>query len=128
LGLSNGAGLANNLYIENSNPGLDIICAAVSHMNEFQYHLGNFYKIGTNTDSSISFCGYNQVSNPTNGNITISVDNFNGNIQTEVFDIIGNRLQISNKTNISLRDYAKGIYTLKVAYGDSSKEVKVIKE
>tara|TARA_B100001093_G_C26678667_1_gene949455 strand:+ start:847 stop:1080 length:234 start_codon:yes stop_codon:yes gene_type:complete len=66
--------------------------------------------------------------NPTNGNITISVDNFNGNIQTEVFDIIGNRLQISNKTNISLRDYAKGIYTLKVAYGDSSREVKVIKE
>ena len=247
LGLSNGAGLANSLYIENSNPGLDIICAAVSHMNEFQYHLGNFYKIGTNTDSSISFCGYNQVSNPTtsrkylsisndndptipyhggfstvginfldaedaiytiaqnqgfngfkinwpgvpisnplifeysylsgnvvhirgnaqhslnfsqmdyiksffgdcqssldlydnrkkkikafpnptNGNITISVDNFNGNIQTEVFDIIGNRLQISNKTNISLRDYAKGIYTLKVAYGDSSREVKVIKE
>ena len=41
--------------------------------------------------------------NPTNGNITISVDNFNGNIQTEVFDIMGNRLQISNETNISLR-------------------------
>ena len=66
--------------------------------------------------------------NPTNGNITISVDNFNGNIQTEVFDIIGNRLQISNETNISLRDYAKGIYTLKVAYGHSLREVKVIKE
>ena len=66
--------------------------------------------------------------NPTNQNITISINNFSGNIQTEVYDLIGNRLQISNETTISLRDYARGIYLLKVAYGDRVEEVKVIKE
>jgi len=66
--------------------------------------------------------------NPTNENINISVNNFNGNIQTEVYDLIGNRLQITNETTISLRDYARGIYLLKVAYGDRVEEVKVIKQ
>ena len=66
--------------------------------------------------------------NPTNENITISINNFNGNIQTEIYDLIGNRLQISNETTISLQDYARGIYLLKVAYGDKLQEVKVIKE
>ena len=66
--------------------------------------------------------------NPTNENITVSVTNYNGNIKTEVYDLIGNRLQISNETTISLKDYARGIYLLKVAYGDRVDEVKVIKQ
>ena len=66
--------------------------------------------------------------NPTNENITISVNNHNGNINTEVYDIIGNRIQTTNKTTICLRDYSKGIYILKVAYGDRVEELKVIKE
>lgn len=66
--------------------------------------------------------------NPTKEKINISIDNFNGNIQTEVFDLIGNRLQVTNETTISLRDYSKGIYILKIAYGDRVEEVKVIKE
>ena len=66
--------------------------------------------------------------NPTNENITISIENFNGNIHTEVYDLIGHRLQTTNETTISLRDYARGIYLLKVAYGDKVEEVKVIKD
>ena len=66
--------------------------------------------------------------NPTNENITISIENFNGNIQTEVFDLIGNKLLNTNETTISLQDYARGIYLLKVAYGDIVEEVKVIKD
>jgi hypothetical protein len=60
--------------------------------------------------------------------ITISIENFNGNIQTEVYDLIGNRLQTTNETTISLQDYAKGIYLLKVAYRDKLQEVKVTKQ
>ena len=73
----------------------------------------------------------NQISiypNPTKENITVLINNFNGNIQTEVFDLIGNKLQTTNETTISLRDYSKGIYIIKVAYGDRVEEVKVIKE
>ena len=66
--------------------------------------------------------------NPTNENITISIENFNGNIQTEVYDLLGHRLQSTNETTISLRDYARGIYLLKVAYGDRVEEVQVIKD
>ncbi|MDC6470568.1 T9SS type A sorting domain-containing protein, partial [Flavobacteriales bacterium] len=66
--------------------------------------------------------------NPTNENITISINNFNGNIQTEVFDLIGNKLLNTNETTISLQDYARGIYLLKVAYGNKLQEVKVIKQ
>ena len=66
--------------------------------------------------------------NPTNENITISINNFNGNIQTEVYDLVGNRLQTTDETTISLIDYSKGIYILKVAYGNRVEEVKVIKE
>ena len=61
-------------------------------------------------------------------NSSIPINNFNGNIQTEVFDLIGNKLLNTNETTISLQDYARGIYLLKVAYGNKLQEVKVIKQ
>jgi len=66
--------------------------------------------------------------NPTNEDLTLSIENYNGNIKTEVYDLIGNRLQLTNETTISLKDYARGIYLLKVTYGDRAQEVKVIKD
>jgi hypothetical protein len=66
--------------------------------------------------------------NPTKDIVTISVADFNGNIFTEVFDIVGNKLQSTSETTISLGDYANGIYLLKVAYGDRVEEIKVIKD
>ena len=66
--------------------------------------------------------------NPTNEDLTLSIENYNGDIKTEVYDLIGNKLQETNETTISLRDFARGIYLLIVAYGDSVEEVKVIKE
>ena len=66
--------------------------------------------------------------NPTKENINISLKNFNGNIRNEVFDLVGNKLLISSETTISLQHYARGIYILKVAYGDKVEEVKIIKD
>ena len=66
--------------------------------------------------------------NTTKENITTSLQNFNGNIQYEVYDLIGNRLQISNENTLSLQYYARGIYIVRVTYGDKSEEIKVIKE
>ena len=82
----------------------------------------------SNTESISQKSDFTIYPNPTNENITISVNNHNGNINTEVYDIIGNRIQSTNKTNISLSDYANGIYILKVAYGDRVEELRVIKE
>jgi poly(3-hydroxybutyrate) depolymerase len=77
IGSSNGAGLANNIYIENNNTGIDIVCAIVSHLNEPQYHLGNFYKPSASTDPLSSFCGYDNLVNPlaTRKYLSISNDN-----------------------------------------------------
>ena len=66
--------------------------------------------------------------NPTKKDITISTHNYNGNFQAELFDLIGNKLQTTNETTLSLRNYSKGIYILKVTYGDRFEEVKVIKD
>ena len=66
--------------------------------------------------------------NPTRENINVLIPYFNGVISTELFDLIGNKLQSTNKTTISLDDYAKGIYILKIAYGGKLEEVKVIKD
>jgi hypothetical protein len=66
--------------------------------------------------------------NPTKDEITISVNNFKGNIKTEIYDLIGNKLLVTSETTISLNDYAIGIYLIKVAYGDRIQEVKVIKD
>ena len=82
----------------------------------------------SNTESISQKSDFTIYPNPTKENITISVNNHNGNINTEVYDIIGNRIQTTNKTTISLRDYSKGIYILKVAYGDRVEQLKVIKE
>ncbi|MFT5834930.1 MAG: poly(3-hydroxybutyrate) depolymerase [Cognaticolwellia sp.] len=77
IGSSNGAGLANNIFIENNNPGIDIVCAIVSHLNEPQYHLGNFYKPSTSTDPSSSFCGYDDLVNPLATRKYLGISNHN---------------------------------------------------
>ena len=82
----------------------------------------------SSSDYSSSQFDFSIYPNPTKENITISIDNFNGNILTKVYDLKGNELQNSNETTISLKDYAKGVYIIKVSYGDRAKEVKLIKE
>ncbi|MCH2044881.1 MAG: T9SS type A sorting domain-containing protein [Saprospiraceae bacterium] len=77
LGFSNGAGLANSVFIENTDTGVDIICAVVSHLNEPQYHLDDFYKTAIDTDSSLSYCGYSQSSTPLSSRKYLSISNDN---------------------------------------------------
>ncbi|MFT6802571.1 MAG: poly(3-hydroxybutyrate) depolymerase [Salibacteraceae bacterium] len=77
IGSSNGAGLANNIFIENNNTGIDIVCAIVSHLNEPQYHLGNFYTPSASTDPLSSFCGYDNLVNPLASRKYLSISNDN---------------------------------------------------
>jgi poly(3-hydroxybutyrate) depolymerase len=77
LGTSNGAGLANRVFIENTNTGIDMVCAVVSHLNNFQYHSGNFYKPGGITNPGSLYCGYDVVSNPLALRKYLSISNVN---------------------------------------------------
>ena len=66
--------------------------------------------------------------NPTKEKINISINNFNGVVKSELYDIIGNILNESNESSISLANYPNGIYLLKVYYADRVEQIKVIKE
>ncbi len=77
LGSSNGAGLANNIYIQNENPNIDIICAVVSHLNVPQYHDNNFYKNTAVTNPMSAFCGYDEITNPISSRKYLSISNIN---------------------------------------------------
>jgi poly(3-hydroxybutyrate) depolymerase len=77
IGFSNGAGLANNIFIENNNPGIDIVCAVVSHLNEPQYHSGGFFKPSSSTNPQNSFCGYDTLDTPLTTIKYLSISNIN---------------------------------------------------
>ena len=66
--------------------------------------------------------------NPTTEYINVSFNAFYTDFQIEVFDLIGNKLHITNQSIINLKDYVRGVYILKITCNDSVKEVKVIKE
>tara|TARA_B110001450_G_scaffold145133_1_gene135688 strand:+ start:112 stop:984 length:873 start_codon:yes stop_codon:yes gene_type:complete len=82
----------------------------------------------TTSLSEKTFSSLTVYPNPTENNITISMQNYNGVFDLQLYDLTGKRLQRSNETTLSLEDYAKGIYILKVAYDDRIEELKVIKD
>lgn len=77
LGFSNGAGLANRVFIENTNPGIDIVCTIISQLSEPQYHLENFYQPSVLTNPSSEHCGYDVQVKPLNSRKYLSICNEN---------------------------------------------------
>lgn len=61
-------------------------------------------------------------------NINISIENYNGDLLKELYDFTGKLLKTTNDTSLSLAEYPKGIYLLKVGYSDGVKDFKVIKD
>ena len=55
------------------------------------------------------------------------ITNFNGNITTEIFDLTGVLVASSNKSKINIASFSKGVYLVKVVYGDLTNVVKIIK-
>lgn len=77
LGSSNGGGLANRVFIENTNPGIDLVCAIVTQLHESQYHENDFYKPSASTNSSAIHCGYDEKVNPLTTRKYLSICNIN---------------------------------------------------
>ena len=125
LGSSNGAGLANRVFIENTNPGIDIICAIVSHLNEPQYHSGNFYKPGNTTDPSGSFCGYNVLATPLKSRKYLSISNDNDNLipylgGTSVVGVSFLAAETASLTIAKYKGHTNNILATGVTMGDPS--------
>lgn len=78
LGSSNGGSLANRVFVENTNAGIDAVCAVISQLNENQYHDNEFYQPSTSsTDASEAYCGYNDLVTPLINRRYLSICNDN---------------------------------------------------
>ncbi len=77
LGTSNGSALANSVMIENTNSGVDIICAIVSQLSETQYHDGGLFRPSGETNPNSPNCGYDVPSIPATGRKYLGIFNDN---------------------------------------------------
>ena len=77
LGFSNGAALANRIFIENDDPGVDAVCAVVSQLTESQYHAEAFHRPSGATTPGASYCGYDTSKTPIAGRRYLSICNVN---------------------------------------------------
>ncbi len=66
--------------------------------------------------------------NPTNDQITIDINGYNGPVNVEVYDLQGRLLESTNTTTVSLRKYERGIYIFKISYGEITEEVRVVRD
>ena len=66
--------------------------------------------------------------NPTSDQITIDIKGYNGLVTVAVYDLQGRLLETTTNTNLSLKQHAKGIYIIKVSYGDITEEVRVVRD
>ena len=82
----------------------------------------SFYRLSLNDQKS----DLSIFPNPTSGKVDLK--KINGIFTADVYDFAGKHLQSTYSSTIDLTDYPKGIYLLKVSYGDRIEEVKVVKE
>jgi plastocyanin len=66
--------------------------------------------------------------NPTSDQITINIKGYNGLVNVEVYDLQGRLLETTTNTIVSLKKHAKGIYVLKVSYGDITDIVRAVRD
>jgi hypothetical protein len=91
-------------------------------------YFDNVYGTSTNTGLGNDFKSELVVSpNPVRDLLKISVANFNGNLNIKIFDLAGVLVASSNKSKINIESFSKGIYLVKVVYGNETNVVKIIK-
>ena len=80
VGFSNGSALANSVFIENGNPGLDTVAAVVSQLSTAQYHDGAYHRASGTTNPSAPNCGYDEPVVPFIGRRYLSIANMNDGV------------------------------------------------
>ncbi len=91
-------------------------------------YFDNVFGTSTNTGVGNDYKSELVVSpNPVKDLLKISVANFNGNLDIKIFDLAGVLVASSNKSKINIESFSKGIYLVKVVYGNETNVVKIIK-
>ena len=109
----------------NNNGGKDYFGNLVS--NTSPPNIGAFN--GENQSSFNSLKKQSLIAYPsvTIDNIQLKSNSSNGPFETYIFDINGKLIDKQLGKNISLEDFKKGIYLLKVKFGDEVEELRVVK-
>jgi hypothetical protein len=89
--------------------------------------------VDTSACEQVNNVGINEINssitlhpNPTTG--IVELQGINGSFKVNVYDYAGKYLMSTSRSTIDLSDYPSGIYFLKVAYGDKTEELRVVKE
>ena len=89
--------------------------------------------VDTSACEQVNNVGINEINssitlhpNPTTG--VVELQGINGSFKVDVYDYAGKYLKSTRRSTIDLSDYPSGIYFFKVAYGDKTEELRVVKE
>ena len=84
--------------------------------------LGNTNIYKSNTKSIFAF------PNPTNNQVTIAIDGYNGPVSIEIFDFNGRLLMTTTEKIIDLNSFANGNYLFKIICDDKIEDIQIFKE
>ena len=121
--LINGSSDTTN-YLEH-NGGLDYFGNSVSH------HVPS--NIGAcNTSESMDILVINAEDiklypSVTDGYVNISIEDYSGTIQTEIYGMNGKFMEIQSGNKLSFKQFKSGIYFCNVIYGNNNKTLKIVK-
>ena len=116
------AGDSIEVYITGGNSDLPIP-GNVMTIDALELNYLNSTELSENKISNLSV-----FPNPTNNIINIALENYNGEINLEFYDLSGKLLKSTNSKTLDIEEYSSGIYLLKVSYDNKFQKVKIIKE
>ena len=121
--LINGSNDTTN-YLEN-NGGLDYFGNSVSH--DFPSNIGAFNGTSVTNILEIKDDDVKIYPSVTDNYVNISIQDYLGPIQTEIFDLSGNFKGIHRGDKISLKNFNSGIYFCVISYREKNKTFKIVK-
>jgi hypothetical protein len=63
----------------------------------------------------------------TTDNLRLKIENYYGEIETEIYNLNGNKISKQNGAFISLKKFKKGIYILKINFNGEIENLQVVK-
>ena len=111
-------------YLEH-NGGLDYFGNSVSH--NLPSNIGAFNGSGPIDILAINLEEMKLYPSVTNDYVNISIQGYSGPIQTKIYEINGDFVDVQSGNKLSLNQFKSGIYLCIVIYGDKNKTVRVVK-
>ena len=111
-------------YLEH-NGGLDYFGNSVSH--HFPSNIGAFNGSGPMNILEKNIDDIKIYPNVTDDYVNISIQDYSGIIQTEIYELSGDFLGMQSGSKLSFNKYKSGIYFCRIIYADKNKTLRVVK-